>query len=90
MHGAWRVLLSYDEIFDQNARWVLDGTTLQYADQVQYATVCPPSTVLPADGNGIGTAVAVGGAGAVGAFVLVRFRRRLDRLADQPASVTPA
>jgi hypothetical protein len=29
--------------------------------------------------------VAVGGAGVVGAFVLIRFRRRLDRLANQPA-----
>ena len=86
MHGAWTVLLSYDEIFNQGARWVLNGTTLQYSNYVQYATVCPPSTVLPADGNGIGTAVAVGGAGVVGAFVLVRFRRRLARLADQPAS----
>jgi hypothetical protein len=90
VHGAWRVLLTYDEIFNQNARWILNGTTLQYSYYVQYATVCPPSTVLPADGNGIGTAVAVGGAGAVGAFVLVRFRRRLDRLANQSASVTTA
>jgi hypothetical protein len=88
VHGAWRVLLTYDEIFNQRARWILNGTTLQYSSYVQYATVCPPSTVLPADGNGIGTAVAVGGAGAVGAFVLVRFRRRLDRLSDQPATVT--
>ena len=84
MHGAWRVLLSYDEIFNQRARWVLNGTTLQYSYYVQYAAVCPPSTVLPADGNGIGTAVAVGGSGVVGAFMLVRFRRRLDRLSDQP------
>jgi hypothetical protein len=90
VHGAWRVLLSYDEIFDQNARWVLDGTTLQYAAQVQYATVCPPSTVLPADGNGIGTALAVGVAGAVGAVVLVRVRRRLDRTADRPPAARPA
>ncbi len=86
VHGAWRVLLSFEEIFYQNARWVLNGTTLQYSNYVQYATVCPPSTVLPADGNGIGTAVAVGGAGAVGAVVLVRFRRRLDRLSNQAAS----
>jgi hypothetical protein len=85
VHGAWRVQLTYSEIFYQNARWILNGTTLQYSQYVQYATVCPPSTVLPADGNGIGTAVAVGGAGVVGAFVLVRFRRRLDRLASQPA-----
>jgi hypothetical protein len=90
VHGAWRVLLSYDEIFNQRARWILNGTTLQYSNYVQYATVCPPTTVLPADGNGIGAAVAVGGAGAVGAVVLVRFRRRLERTAQQPASVTSA
>jgi hypothetical protein len=85
VHGAWRAQLTYNEIFYQSARWVLNGTTIQYSQYVQYATVCPPSTVLPADGNGIGTAVAVGGAGVVGAFVLIRFRRRLDRLANQPA-----
>ena len=88
VHGAWRVLLTTDEIFRQNARWVLNGTTLQYSNYVQYATVCPPSTVLPADGNGIGAAVAVGGAGAVGAFVLIRFRRRLDRLSNQQSPLT--
>ena len=88
VHGAWRVQLTYSEIFFQNARWVLNGTTLQYSNYVQYATVCPPDTVLPADGNGIGTAVAVGGAGAVGAFVLIRFRRRLDRLSNQPSVTT--
>ena len=90
VHGAWRVLLSSDEIFRQDARWVLNGTTLQYADQVQDATVCPPSTVLPADGNGIGTAVALGVAGAVGAVVLLRVRRRLDRTADRRAAARSA
>ena len=90
VHGAWRVQLTYSEIFYQNARWVLNGTTTQYSQYVQYATVCPPSTVLPADGNGIGTAVAVGGAGVAGAVMLVRFRRRLERLSDQPATVASA
>jgi len=90
VHGAWRVQLTYNEIFGQAARWSLNGTTIQYSQYVQYATVCPPSTVLPADGNGIGTAVAVGGAGVVGAVMLVRFRRRLERMSEQPASVTTA
>ena len=79
VHGAWTVKLTYAEIFQQNARWVLNGTTLQYSYYVQYATVCPPTTQLPADGNGTGTAVALGAAGAVGAAVLYRFRRRLNR-----------
>ena len=87
VHGAWRVQLTYSEIFFQNARWVLNGQTLQYSYYVQYATVCPPTTVLPADGNGTGTAVALGVAGVVGAGVLYRFRRKLARLSDTP---TPA
>jgi hypothetical protein len=41
--------------------------------------------VLPADGNGTGTAVALGAAGVFGAAVLYRFRRRLARLADGAA-----
>ena len=90
VHGAWRVQLTFSEIFYQNARWVLNGTTIQYSQYVQYATVCPPSTVLPADGNGIGTAVAVGGADVVGAVMLLRFRRRLDRISAQPVAVTTA
>lgn len=90
VHGAWRVQLTFSEIFYQDARWTLNGNTTKYSQYVQYATVCPPSTVLPADGNGIGTAVAVGGAGVVGAFMLVRFRRRLDHLSTRSASATPA
>ncbi|MGY1774107.1 hypothetical protein [Blastococcus sp. SYSU D00813] len=81
VHGTWRVLLTHSEIFYQDARWVLNGQTLRYSYYVQYATVCPPTTVLPADGNGTGTAVALGAAGVVGATVLYRFRRRLARTA---------
>ncbi|MGY1739305.1 MULTISPECIES: hypothetical protein [unclassified Blastococcus] len=44
--------------------------------------VCPPTTQLPADGNGTGTAVALGAAGLVGAAVLYRFRRKAARLAE--------
>ena len=87
VHGAWTVRLTFAEIFQQNARWVLNGTTLQYSHYVQYATVCPPTTQLPADGNGTGTAVGLGAAGVAGAAMLYRFRRRLDRLSDQQATV---
>jgi hypothetical protein len=90
VHGAWTVKLTYAEIFQQNARWILNGTTLQYSYYVQYATVCPPTTVLPADGNGTGTAVALGGAGVIGAAMLYRFRRRLARLSDAPAPADAA
>ncbi|MGY1744131.1 hypothetical protein [Blastococcus sp. SYSU D00695] len=86
VHGAWTVKLTYQEIFAQNARWVLDGTTLQYSQYVQYATVCPPTTQLPADGNGMGTVMALGGAGVVGALLLVRSRRRADRAAAGTAA----
>lgn len=86
VHGAWRVQLTFSEIFYQDARWVLNGTTIRYSQQVQYATVCPPSTVLPADGNGLGTAIALGGAGAVGGFMLWRARRRLEGVADHPTT----
>lgn len=82
VHGAWTVRLTWSEIFQQDARWVLNGQTLRYSYYVQYATVCPPTTVLPADGNGTGTAVALGAAGVVGAAVVYRFRRRIARMAD--------
>lgn len=90
VHGAWTVRLTYSEIFYQDARWVLNGTTLRYSHYVQYATVCPPTTVLPADGNGTGTAVALGAAGVVGAAVLYRFRRKLARLEAGPPAAGAA
>ncbi len=86
VHAAWRVLLSSDEIHRQDARWELDGTTLHFADRLRDASVCPPGTQLPADGNGVGTAVALTAAGAVGAVLVVRLRRRLDRQSQQPTS----
>jgi hypothetical protein len=85
-HGQWTVKLTYSQIFQQDARWVLNGTTLKYSQYVQYATVCPPSTQLPADGNGMGTVMALGAAGVFGAAVLYRSRRRLARLAGATAS----
>ncbi|WP_409331127.1 hypothetical protein [Trujillonella humicola] len=90
VHGTWRVLLTHSEIFYQDARWILNGQTLRYSYYVQYATVCPPTTVLPADGNGTGTAVALGAAGAVGAAVLYRFRRKLARLEAGPPAAGAA
>jgi hypothetical protein len=90
VHGAWTVRLTYSEIFYENARWILNGTVLQYSYYVQYATVCPPTTQLPADGNGTGTAVALGAAGVVGAAVCYRFRRRMTRLSGGSPSVDAA
>jgi hypothetical protein len=79
VHGAWTVRLTYSEIFQQNARWELDGYTLRYSQYVQYATECPPTTQLPADGNGLGTVMALGGAGVVGAALIYGSRRRIKR-----------
>lgn len=90
VHGVWTVKLTDDEIFRENARWILNGTTLQYARYVKYATVCPPSTQLPADGNGTGTAVGLGAAGLLGAAMLYRVRRRMTRPSAGSPSVDAA
>ena len=88
VHGAFTVRLAYHEVAD--ARWALNGTTLRYSHNAQYATVCPPTTQLPADGNGTGTAVALGAAGVIGAGVLYRFRRRVAALGDGRTSAGAA
>ncbi|WP_139177281.1 hypothetical protein [Geodermatophilus siccatus] len=54
--------------------WHLDGTNL--AARLRSATACPPSTQMPAEGNGTGTAIALMAAGLVGAMVVQRARRR--------------
>jgi hypothetical protein len=54
--------------------WHLDGTNL--AARLGTATTCPPSTELPAEGNGTGPVIALVGAGLVGAVVVQRARRR--------------
>ena len=77
-HAAFTVRVTEAEL--GTAVWTLDGTQLNLQSAVGYSRRCPPGTQLPADGNGIGTAVAVGVAGVLGAFVVVRFRRRIDRL----------
>ena len=54
--------------------WHLDGTNL--AARLGTAPVCPPSTQMPAEGNGTGTAIALAAAGLVGAVCVHRARRR--------------
>ncbi|WP_156036266.1 hypothetical protein [Blastococcus sp. URHD0036] len=88
VHGAFAVRVSLDQVFNQNARWVLDGRTLQYSSAVTYGTVCPASTQLPATGNGWGPAMASGAAGLAGSGVLlleVWRRRRRTRGAPSDA-----
>jgi hypothetical protein len=54
--------------------WHLDGTNL--AARLGTATACPPSTQMPAEGNGTGAAIALVAAGLAGAVAVQRARRR--------------
>ncbi|MGY1705902.1 hypothetical protein ACI79C_15155 [Geodermatophilus sp. SYSU D00697] len=74
-HAAFTVQITNADLW-ANARWELDGTVLQYNSLVSYATVCPSSTQMPADGNGSGPVIALAAAGLVGAVAVVRSRRR--------------
>jgi hypothetical protein len=80
VHGAFTVTLAWWEV--GNASWSIDGRQLDYQNSAWMAPKCPTGTQLPADGNGTGTAIGLGAAGLVGAFVLLRMRRR------RPASPT--
>lgn len=82
-HGVFTVTVSGGG----GPTWHLDRDDL--AARESDGPVCPPTTQLPADGNGTGAAVALGAAGVVGAAVLYRFRRRLARLSDRPAPTDP-
>ncbi|MGY1639574.1 hypothetical protein ACI782_00370 [Geodermatophilus sp. SYSU D00703] len=74
-HAAFTVRITNADLW-ANARWELDGTVLQYNSMVSYATVCPSSTQMPADGNGSGPVIALAAAGIVGAVAVARSRRR--------------
>ncbi len=54
--------------------WHLGGTNLAARET---DTACPPSTQMPADGNGTGVAIGVAVAAGVGAVLLRRSRREL-------------
>ena len=82
--GAFTITMNANE----QAVWTVSGRSVTITRNG--APDCPPGTQLPADGNGTGTAVALGAAGVVGAVVLVRYRRRLNRLSDRPAPVDAA
>jgi len=61
---------------DANARWVLDGNTLDYRAAAGSATECAPSTPLPALGNGAGIALVLVAGGAFGVWFVRRVIRR--------------
>jgi hypothetical protein len=87
-HAAFTVRVTETEL--RTAVWTLDGTRLNLQSAVGYSPRCPAGTQLPADGNGMGTAMAFGGAGVVGACMLHRSRRRLAGPPDHSATVTAA
>jgi hypothetical protein len=84
-HAAFTVRLTNADLY-QNARWELDGTVLQYSSLATYATVCPSSTQMPADGNGSGPVIALAAAGLVGAVAVVRSRRRAAATTEPEAT----
>jgi hypothetical protein len=57
--------------------WQLDGQVLRLTASAP-PSFCPPSTEMPAEGNGTGIVVALGAAGVVGAVVVRRVRRRTE------------
>jgi hypothetical protein len=83
-HAAFTVRITNADLY-ANARWELDGTVLRYSSLVTYATVCPSSTQMPADGNGSGPVVALAAAGLVGTVAVVRSRRRAAATAEATA-----
>ncbi len=58
-----------------DARWVLDGETLDYG-ALGSAPRCAPATPLPALGNGAGIAAVLAASGAFGVFFVRRLIRR--------------
>ncbi len=73
--GAFTAEVSVADLY-AGARWVLDGYTLDYRAAAGSSRVCPSSTELPAQGNGLGPAIGLAAAGVVGAAWLLRARAR--------------
>jgi hypothetical protein len=75
VNGAFTAELSLADLY-AGARWVLDGYTLDYRAAASSSRVCPSSTELPAQGNGLGPSIGLAGAGVVGAVLVWRARAR--------------
>lgn len=78
-HGAFTVTVTKAEV-DARARWELGSVVLNYKDAAAASRVCPASTELPADGNGIGPAIALAAAGVVAGVLVHRAKRRVSAL----------
>jgi hypothetical protein len=75
VNGAFTAVVSPADLH-ADARWVLDGSTLDYRAAASSSQVCPSSTELPAQGNGLGPAIGLAAAGVVGAVRVLRIRAR--------------
>ena len=75
VNGAFTAVVSLADLY-AGARWVLDGYTLDYRAAASSSQVCPSSTELPAQGNGLGPAIGLAAAGVVGAVWVLRARAR--------------
>lgn len=77
-HGVFKVTLTAYDLWS-NPNWRLDGDTVDYADVT--SKPCPPSTQMPAAGNGAGPALVLLAAGVIGAFLVRRSTRRAGKAA---------
>lgn len=75
VNGAFTAVVGLADLY-AGARWVLDGHTLDYRAAASSSQVCPSSTELPAQGNGLGPAIGLAAAGVVGAVCVLRIRAR--------------
>jgi hypothetical protein len=76
---VFTAVVSLSDLYS-GARWVLDGYTLDYRAAASSSRVCPSSTELPAQGNGLGPTIGLAVAGVVGAVLLHRATRRARAL----------
>lgn len=67
----------------ESATWYLGNDTLSIT--ADGAPACPPSTQMPAEGNGVGPVVGLAAAGVLGAVVIRRMRRRAEAATASPA-----
>lgn len=73
-HGAFSLTMSRSELVG-GANWYLDGKRA-FSGSASGVATCPGSTELPEEGNGTGPAIALLGAGLIGAVAVHRARRR--------------
>lgn len=76
--GVFRLVLGKGQ-----TKWHLESRTLNV--DAGGSRACPPSTPLPETGNGTGPAIAIAGAGLLGAVVVRRMSRRA-RAVGRPLS----